>query len=166
MGAAYARHAGVTAGMVSAVSHLAVNLGSVYGLLSDLTLPLLSIFSGKGFSRLVRECLEAEAKGGPAIGEDRRVDISDSWLSFYCVSTNVTKQRQGVHKVGKLWKYVRASMSVVGLLPPINDHGELLVDGAYVSNLPVGIMQNHYGADTVIAVDVEVRCPLSIKSDF
>ena len=40
--------------------------------------------------------------------------------------------------LGSVWRYVRASMSISGVLPPMCDpcDGHLLVDGAYVNNLP------------------------------
>ncbi len=40
--------------------------------------------------------------------------------------------------VGCLWRYVRASMSLSGYLPPLCDpkDGHLLLDGGYVNNLP------------------------------
>lgn len=43
-----------------------------------------------------------------------------------------------VIKIGSLWRYVRASMSVASLLPPIcdSDDGHLLMDGCYVNNVP------------------------------
>jgi lysophospholipid hydrolase len=48
-----------------------------------------------------------------------------------------------VHQVGSLWKYVRASMSIVGMLPPvINTNGDMLVDGGYLNNIPVDIMHS------------------------
>lgn len=39
---------------------------------------------------------------------------------------------------GSLWRYVRASMSLSGYLPPLCDpsDGHLLLDGGYVNNLP------------------------------
>ena len=39
---------------------------------------------------------------------------------------------------GCLWRYVRASMSLSGYLPPLCDpkDGHLLLDGGYVNNLP------------------------------
>ena len=39
---------------------------------------------------------------------------------------------------GSLWRYVRASMSLAGYLPPLCDpiDGHLLLDGGYVNNLP------------------------------
>lgn len=71
--------------------------------------------------------------------------------------------------IGYTWRYVRGSMSLVGLLPPLSDNGRVLVDGGYgkdilprrardsqtllVDNLPVAAMQG-MGTSTVIAVDV------------
>ena len=63
-----------------------------------------------------------------------------------------------------------ASMSLVGLVPPLSDNGRVLVDGGYgksiirlrlahpihaftVDNLPVSTMMR-FGASTVFAVDV------------
>ena len=43
-----------------------------------------------------------------------------------------------VHTTGYAWRYIRASMSLAGLLPPLCDGGDMLVDGGYVDNLPVG----------------------------
>ena len=39
---------------------------------------------------------------------------------------------------GSLWRYVRASMSLSGYLPPLCDplNGHLLLDGGYINNLP------------------------------
>lgn len=45
-------------------------------------------------------------------------------------------------------------MTIVGLLPPMVEGGELLVDGGYMNNLPVDVMRS-MGVDTVIVVDVE-----------
>ena len=43
-----------------------------------------------------------------------------------------------VHNAGSLWRYVRASMSLSGYMPPLCDpvDGHLLLDGGYVNNLP------------------------------
>jgi predicted acylesterase/phospholipase RssA len=35
-------------------------------------------------------------------------------------------------EVGYAWRYIRASMSLAGLLPPLCDEGDMLVDGGYV----------------------------------
>ena len=58
-----------------------------------------------------------------------------------------------VHTTGYAWRYVRASMTLAGLLPPLVDEGNMLVDGGYVDNLPVSVMFA-MGARDVFAVDV------------
>ena len=84
--------------------------------------------------------------------------VEDTWLNFFCVSTDVTHVTSACHKVGPLAKYVTASMSLSGLLPPVYDlarGGALLVDGAYCNNLPVDVMKAQFRAARVIGVDVE-----------
>jgi predicted acylesterase/phospholipase RssA len=48
---------------------------------------------------------------------------------------------------------VRTSASVPGLLPPITNRGDLLVDGGLLNNLPADVMRRR-GAGLVIGVDV------------
>lgn len=49
--------------------------------------------------------------------------------------------------IGDLWRYVRSSMTVTGLLPPLCDpvDGNLLVDGCYLNNLPGIFRKNSKG---------------------
>lgn len=79
--------------------------------------------------------------------------IEDFWLPYFAVTTNITFSRMEVHTKGYAWRYVRASMSLSGYLPPICDNGDMLVDGGYMDNLPVSVAKN-MGADVIIAVDV------------
>jgi lysophospholipid hydrolase len=58
-----------------------------------------------------------------------------------------------IHHRGYMWRYVRASMSLSGYLPPLCDEGNMLLDGGYLNNLPADIVISK-GAHTVIAVDV------------
>lgn len=84
--------------------------------------------------------------------------IEDLWIRFFCCSTNVTDRRLEVHDVGPLWRYLRASMSVLGLLPPMPDHDDsstMLVDGGYVNNLPFDVMESLRDPGVIIVVDVE-----------
>jgi lysophospholipid hydrolase len=64
------------------------------------------------------------------------------------------KQKEVIHTKGLLWKYVRASMSLTGYLPPIAEDGQLLVDGGYMNAVPADVMRYKMGARVVIAVDV------------
>ena len=82
--------------------------------------------------------------------------MEDLWLPFFCCSTNLTRGRLSTHVAGRAWRRVRASMTTLGLLPPVVDErGELLVDGGYLNAIPADVMRETMGADVVIVVDVE-----------
>ena len=85
-----------------------------------------------------------------------RRDVEDCWLPFFCVNTNLTKQRGDVRSSGDLVFAVRASMSVAELLPPARDPrtGDLLCDGCYVNNMPVHEMRSTGCAACVVGVSV------------
>ncbi|KXN88897.1 Lysophospholipase NTE1 [Leucoagaricus sp. SymC.cos] len=79
--------------------------------------------------------------------------IEDMWLPYFCNTTNIMTSRMEIHETGYAWRFIRASMTLVGLLPPLCDNGQLLVDGGYIDNLPVQAMFS-MGANTVFACDV------------
>ncbi|MCJ1368579.1 Neuropathy target esterase [Acarospora aff. strigata] len=114
------------------VREYARQMSSVQHLLWDLTLPIMSIFNGVGFDRVVRETFKHGAQ-----------QIEDLWLS-----TNLSKGESSVHEQGPLWRLVRASMTIVGMVPPVYYKGDLLVDGGYMNNIPVDVMRS-MGVDTV-----------------
>ncbi len=111
--------------------------------LVDYTLPLISIASGKRLTAaLQRLC------GGKL--------IEDLWGKFFCVSTNVSKATLEVHERGQLWLALRASASMPGIFPPVitqDDSGDVLIDGAVLSDVPFGIMEA-MGVGALIIVDV------------
>lgn len=120
-------------------------MGSVSHYLRSLTMPILSYFSGANFNSLLRTCFG-------------NTQIEDLWIRYFCCTTNVTERRLGVHEVGPLWRYLRASMTVMGLLPPMPDAenaSTMLVDGGYVNNVPFDVMENIRDPGIVIIVDVE-----------
>ena len=74
--------------------------------------------------------------------------IEDMWLPFFCNTANITTSRMEIHETGYAWRFIRktlvfallivansppagASMSLVGLVPPLCDNGNMLVDGGY-----------------------------------
>ncbi|HEY0797222.1 MAG TPA: patatin-like phospholipase family protein, partial [Acidisarcina sp.] len=73
-------------------------------------------------------------------------------IPFRCVATDLTTLRPAVLRSGSLPFAVRASISIPGVFPPVRDHGDLLVDGAIVDNLPTDVLRNDLHADVVIAV--------------
>ena len=81
-------------------------------------------------------------------------DIEDLILPFYCVTANLTTSNADVHTVGKLWRWLRASVSLPGVLPPFNEAGEVHVDGGVIDNLPVRAMRK-LGRGITIGVDID-----------
>lgn len=115
-------------------------LASLGGLL-DVTLPLVSISSGARIQRAIED-----AHGS--------LQIEDTWLPFFCVSTNLTQAQPVIHRHGRLAHALRASASLPGILPPVYEAGSLLIDGGLLDTLPVGVMRALNGGGSVIAVDV------------
>ncbi|XP_023649945.1 patatin-like phospholipase domain-containing protein 6 isoform X1 [Paramormyrops kingsleyae] len=120
----------------------AKGMNSVFKTVLDLTYPITSMFSGSAFNTSIYK-----------VFQDKQVE--DLWLPYFNVTTDITASAMRVHKDGSLWRYVRASMTLSGYLPPLCDpkDGDLLMDGGYTNNLPADIARS-VGAKTVIAIDV------------
>ena len=108
--------------------------------LADWTLPLVSLRRGRKVSQLLRH----------AYGER---DIEDLALPFFCVSSDLTAGVLAAHERGPLWRGLRASCAIPGVLPPVLENGRVLVDGGVIDNLPVAEMRRRLAGD-IIAVDV------------
>jgi NTE family protein len=108
--------------------------------LSDYTLPVVSLVAGRKVSRLLR-------------AEFGEVAIEDLPLPFYAVSANLTTGKGHVHRDGALWRWLRASVAIPGVLPPVFNQGDVHVDGGAINNLPVDVMRAQ-NRGTVIGVDV------------
>ncbi|MEM8526146.1 MAG: cyclic nucleotide-binding and patatin-like phospholipase domain-containing protein [Bacteroidota bacterium] len=108
--------------------------------LSDRTLPVVSIISGNRLDRVMQKYYG-----------DR--DIEDQWLNFFCVSSNYSHPSTVIHRSGKFWKSIRASLSIPGALPPVVSGNDLLVDGGLMNNFPIDIMAS-YQIGKIIAVSL------------
>ncbi|KAF2761062.1 patatin-like serine hydrolase [Pseudovirgaria hyperparasitica] len=139
IGALYAWDADVVP-MYGRAKKFAGRMGSMWRFALDLTYPTASYTTGHEFNRGIFK----------TFGNSQ---IEDFWLEFYCNTTNISKSRSQIHTRGYVWRYVRASMSLAGLLPPICDNGSMLLDGGYVDNLTVSHMKA-LGADVIFAIDV------------
>lgn len=99
--------------------------------------------------------------------------MQDLWIPYFNITTDITASAMRVHTDGRfaltnrsfifnlplswkrelhllvfggsLWRYVRASMSLSGYLPPLCDpkDGHLLMDGGYINNLPGWLRLRH-----------------------
>jgi NTE family protein len=119
--------------------------------LSDYTVPLISLFSGRKVTALLRSAFDDK-------------DIEDLVLSFYCVTANLTTSDADIHRVGKLWRWLRASVSIPGVMPPFNEAGEVHVDGGVIDNFPVRTMRR-MGRGLTIGVDIDTGGALAAGAD-
>ncbi|XP_066569380.1 patatin-like phospholipase domain-containing protein 7 [Amia ocellicauda] len=115
---------------------------SVFKRVLDLTYPVTSMFTGASFNNSIS-----------AVFKGRQIE--DLWIPYFNITTDITASAMRVHTDGSLWRYVRASMSLSGYLPPLCDpkDGHLLMDGGYINNLPADVARS-LGAKIVIAIDV------------
>ncbi|XP_048181369.1 patatin-like phospholipase domain-containing protein 7 isoform X3 [Corvus hawaiiensis] len=103
----------------------AMVMNSVFKTILDLTYPITSMFSGAAFNNSINN-----------IFKDKQIE--DLWIPYFTITTDITASAMRVHRDGSLWRYVRASMSLSGYMPPLCDpkDGHLLMDGGYINNLP------------------------------
>src|ERR1700722_5807979 len=110
--------------------------------LDDFTLPLIALVRGKKASVALQK----------HFGDVR---IEELPVPFFCVSSDLTTGRIHEHRAGVLWRALRATVALPGILPPVTYHGHLLVDGGVMNNLPVAVMREQAGgAGPLIACDI------------
>jgi len=136
----------------AALQELAMRVGSRKALL-DQTLPIISFYATRKITDLIR-----------SLTSD--LDIEDLWLPSFYISCNLSKGEQMVHDRGLLWRAVRASMAAAPIFTPILDHGDLLVDGGFLNNLPVDVMRQRLGDATVLGIDCSPISPKTRPYEF
>lgn len=93
-------------------------------------------------------------------------EIQELALPVAIVATDIGTGERVVFRDGSLTQAMRASMSVPGLMAPVEHQNRKLVDGGLVDNLPVDVARELCKADRVIAVNVgsPLRPPESVGS--
>jgi NTE family protein len=81
-------------------------------------------------------------------------NIENLPLPLSIIATDIGTGDKVVFRDGSLTKAMRASMSVPGLLAPVDHQGRKLVDGGLVDNVPIQEVKDRCQADVVIAVNV------------
>lgn len=108
--------------------------------LGDYTLPAIALTRGTRIEGLLEDFF-----GGSL--------IENLPKGFFSVSADMITGEQIIHRRGSLTLAVRASISIPGLIPPVQ-HGErLLIDGGLLNNLPADVMCAD-GDGEVICVDL------------
>lgn len=108
--------------------------------LDDWTVPLVALTRGVKATELLKAEFGAAA-------------IEDLPLPFYCVSANLSRGDAHTYQQGPLWLALRASIAIPGVLPPVFEGGEVLVDGGVINNLPADVMYRQ-SAGPLIGVDI------------
>jgi len=141
MGALWCQHTNITP-FTQKAREWSMDMTSLWKKIVDLTYPVTAMFSGKAFNKGIENVF-------------KEVQIEDLWVPYFCITTDITASKMRVHTSGSLWRYVRASMSLSGYLPPLCDpvDGHLLLDGGYVNNLPADVMKT-MGAQKIFAINV------------
>lgn len=115
----------------------------------NFTFPFTALLSGKLPTLLLQE-----------IYDHRRIENLP--INFFCVTGNLSIRQKEIKKFGEIWEWVRASIAVPGVFPPFEKEGNIYVDGAVCTSLPVQEMREYLdGAGKIISLDV--RLPLLLK---
>lgn len=120
--------------------------------LNDYTLPLVALLRGRKVGNALRQ----------HFGSQR---IEDCPRGFFCVSSNLSSGATHTHRRGPLWRALRASVSIPGILPPVMEAGELLVDGGLMNNFPVDVM-SEFARGPIIGIDVTGDPRLTAAADL
>lgn len=123
--------------------------------LIGVTFPTVALSSSRKLTRLLRD---ARFFG------DRQIE--DFWLPYFCLSANITRALPVIHDRGTAWRAVRASIAIPGILPPVCEGDEMLVDGGVLNNLPVDVMRQRLGGGRIIAVDLEPQVEMAAEEEF
>ncbi|MET4805174.1 patatin-like phospholipase family protein [Limibacillus sp. MBR-115] len=115
---------------------------------SDLTFPIVALLRGRRVSHYLKSHFAD-------------LEMQDLWRPCYSVATDLRSGEPIMQTKGSLWRNLRASVAIPGLLPPVPTEQHLLADGGVVDNLPVGFLldppQGHIIAVDV-AQDAALRC--------
>ncbi|MCG9875176.1 MAG: patatin-like phospholipase family protein [Leptospiraceae bacterium] len=109
-------------------------------LLNEYTIPIISLVSGKKYTETIKEFF----------GD---VMIEDLWIPYLAIATDLTNAKLKVYNSGYLWKAIRASTSLPGIVPPFIEDGIVFVDGGLLDNVP-GLVLKSEGAGKTICIDV------------
>jgi predicted acylesterase/phospholipase RssA/CRP-like cAMP-binding protein len=111
---------------------------SNWKLLKDYTLPTVSMVTGRTADTALQNIF----------GD---IQIENTWLNYFCVSSNLTNCEIEIHQHGSLAQALRASVSLPVIFPPVIQNQKMLIDGGLMNNLPADIMYQKMKGKTIIA---------------
>jgi NTE family protein len=108
--------------------------------LSDYTIPIIALARGRKVSQRLREHFG-----------DRNVE--ECWRTLLCTASDLTTGQVRIYRSGPIWRALRASVAIPGVLTPVIEDNHILVDGGVLNNMPVDLMLE-MRRGPVVAVDV------------
>ena len=112
----------------------------------DYTFPIIALIRAKNLDDLLSS----------SFGKNTRIE--NLWQKYFCVSTNITTNGLQIHENGILWKAIRASLSLPGILPAtFNNQKQVLVDGGILNNLPVDVLASRINGGKILASSIQNR---------
>jgi len=95
------------------------------------------------------------------------VAVGDTKIPFYPIAADLESGEEVILTSGSLRRAVCASSAIPGLLPPVRINGRVLIDGGWVSKVPV-LAAFRQGADMVLSVDIspELEDTRELKKGF
>lgn len=106
----------------------------------DLNFNRSGLFSGQGIMRKVNKFIP-------------NINIEDMKIPFACVGCDINNEKEVVYDKGSVLTAVRATISMPGVMVPVKDGRNYIIDGGIMNNLPEDVAKN-MGADIIISVDV------------
>lgn len=77
----------------------------------------------------------------------------DTFIPFKVVAYDLLRREEIVIDSGSLVEAVRRSISIPGVIPPIQEDGKMIIDGGVLNPLPTNVLRN-LGIHKIIAVNV------------
>ena len=97
-------------------------------------------------------------------------DIEDLWLPYFCVATNLSRAEALVQRRGSLFRAVRSSISLPGILPPVTATARCSSTAGCSTTCRSTSCRSLSGGGPVIAVDVspdvDLRSALELESEL
>lgn len=106
----------------------------------DISFPMVALSGGRRVRQRLRD----------NFGETLFAELE---LPFFCVSSNLTTGLPQVHRSGRVRRALRASSALPGIIPPVVEGEDVLVDGGILRNLPTDVMRETQRGP-VIGIDV------------
>ena len=111
--------------------------------LFDYTFPKHGLIKGKKIEKFIEDELE-------------NVEFKDLEIPLYITAFDIDKKQEIYFNKGSVSKAVRCSISIPGMIVPVENKGKVLVDGGIIDPIPSEVLEDA-GAEIIIAINVNER---------